>query len=279
MIERHYLGLGPKGFHRLHYTEWGSADNPRVVVCVHGLTRNARDFDRLAEALSADFRVVCVDVMGRGESDWAPDAADYTPQQYVSDMNALIARTGADEVDWVGTSMGGLFGMSMACQRAAPIRRMVVNDVGPFVPAAALDGIGEYVGNDPLFEDLQEAESYFRTVHAPFGALSDEDWKHITTHSVRPEADHYRLKYDPAIGAPYHHGPMEDMDLWAEWEAIRCPTLVLRGADSELLLAETAEQMKHRGPRATVVEFPDVGHAPALMSSDQIQTVRRWLLA
>jgi len=276
-----YLGLSAGGFHRLAYVEWGAASHDRTALCVHGLTRSGRDFDALAGVLARDgLRVACPDVVGRGRSDRLADPAGYGYPQYLADMNALIARLDAPQVDWIGTSMGGLIGMMLAAQPNTPLRRLVINDVGPFIPKAALARIGEYVGRDPRFADLAAAEAYLREIHAPFGALTDQQWRHLTEHSVAAaEGGGYRLGYDPAIAAPFRDAEPEDVDLWALWDLIAIPVLVLRGAESDLLPAETAAEMAARGPRAEVAEIRGCGHAPALMDEHQIALVRDWLLA
>jgi pimeloyl-ACP methyl ester carboxylesterase len=217
--------------------------------------------------------------VGRGRSERLPDPAGYGYPQYLADMTALIARLDVPWLDWVGTSMGGLIGLIMAAQPNSPIRRLVINDVGPFIPAAALRRIGDYVGRDPHFDDLNAAETYFREVHAPFGALTDLQWRHLTVHNIVATGHGYRLAYDPAIAAPFRDAEVEDVDLWSLWEAIEIPVLVLRGAESDLLLAETAAEMAARGPRAEIVEVPGCGHAPALMDERQITVVTEWLLA
>jgi pimeloyl-ACP methyl ester carboxylesterase len=262
------------------YTQWGEAGAERTVVCVHGLTRNGRDFDALATALAAaGWRVVCPDVVGRGLSDRLPEPAAYGFPQYLADMTALIARLDVAQVDFVGTSMGGLIGLLMAALPGTPLRRLVINDVGPFIPMAAMERIGAYLSSDPVFPDLTAAESYIRQVHAPFGTLSDDQWRHLTEHSLRPvEPGAYRLAYDPRIAQRFTETPIEDVDLWAQWDAVACPVLALRGANSDLLLAETAREMSQRGPRAQVVEIEGCGHAPALMAADQIALVLDWLL-
>jgi pimeloyl-ACP methyl ester carboxylesterase len=272
------LGLSKDGFHRLAYGEWGPPRAGHAALCVHGLTRNGRDFDELAAALAErGLKVACPDVVGRGRSDWLTDPAGYGYPQYLADMNALIARLDVPRADWIGTSMGGLIGMMMAAQPNTPLRRLVVNDVGPFIPVAALRRIGDYVGRTPSFPGLDAAEAYFREIHAPFGALTDTQWRRLTEHSVVPDGAHYRLAYDPAIARPFQDAELKDVDLWPVWEAIEIPVLVLRGADSDLLLAETAAEMAARGRRAEVVEIPGCGHAPALMDERQIALVRDWL--
>jgi pimeloyl-ACP methyl ester carboxylesterase len=278
--ERQYLGLSAAGFHRNIYWQWPSVrpDAP-CLIAMHGLTRNGRDFDPFARALSERFRVVCPDVVGRGKSDWLPDGALYSYPQYLADAAALIARVASTPVDWLGTSMGGLVGMMLAAQKLTPIRRLIVNDVGPFVPKASLERIGAYVGEDPRFAHLAELEAYMRRVYAEFGNLSDDDWAHMARHSARPRPDgSYGLAYDPAISQAFKGGdPIADVDLWPVWERISCPVLILRGARSDLLLPETATRMAASRPNVSLIEFPDCGHAPALMDAEQIGAVRDWL--
>ena len=273
------LNLGPHGFHRTHYFEWGDASNPRVVVCVHGLTRNGRDFDALAEALAPNFRVLCPDVVGRGLSDWLPHKQDYGYPLYLSDMTALIARSNVQSVNWVGTSMGGLIGMMLAAQPATPIQKLVINDVGPFVPKAALERLAMYVGKAPNFESIDGYERYLRQVAAPFGPLSDTQWRHLAQTSSRGNDDgSIGPAYDPGIANAFS-GPLQDVVLWPLWDSISCPTLVLRGAQSDLLTRETAQAMTQRGPKARLVEFEGVGHAPMLNAPDQVAAVREFLLS
>lgn len=270
--------LSPAGFHRMTYRDWGAAGAP-AVLCVHGLTRNGRDFDRLAAALEGDRRVLAPDIVGRGASDRLPSGDGYALAQYASDVTALMARLRRDSVDWVGTSMGGLLGIVLAAQPGTPIRRLVVNDVGPVVPQAALERIGHYVGVDWRFDTFAEAEAHIRAAYAPFGLTEDADWRFLTEISVaeRPDGG-YGPNYDLKIAEPFRDGTAAPVDLWAYWERIACPVLVLRGAESDLLDADTAAAMAERAPRATVVEVPGVGHAPALMDAWQIGLVKDWLL-
>ena len=275
--------LGAGGFHDLAYAQWGNGhEKERVAVCLHGLARNGRDFDDLARALAGEYRVVCPDVVGRGRSDWLVDKADYGFPVYVADMVTLIARADVEEVHWVGTSMGGIIGMLLASQPATPITRMVLNDVGPVITAASLRRIGQYVGRAPRFADLAAAEAYIREVGAPFGALADAQWRHLTEYSVRRMDDAeggYAMIYDPGLGEVFRLNPVPvDIDLWPVYEAIRCPTLALRGAESDLLEASTLAAMGTRGPQARTVEFSGVGHAPMLMDAAQIAVVRDFLL-
>lgn len=273
--------LGAHGLHRMAYVEWGDPDNPRVLVCVHGLTRNGRDFDDLAREMSRDYRVICPDVAGRGRSDWLKVPADYGFPSYLADMAALIARLDVETVHWVGTSMGGLIGMLLAAQPDTPITRMVLNDVGPLITAESLKRIGEYVGKAPLFASLEEAEKYLRLINASFGKLTDPQWRHLTETSVRPRPDgQWEMRYDPAIGEPFRQSfVFADVDLWPIYDAVKCPTLLVRGAESDLLKAATAEAMTARGPKARLAAVPGVGHAPMFSDSFQIGLVRDFLLA
>lgn len=269
--------LSKGGFHQVSYRESGPPD-PVPVLCIHGLARNARDFDALAGVLAAaGRRVIAVDVVGRGDSGRLRDPLDYGYPQYLADTAALIARLDCRTVDIVGTSMGGLIGMMLAAQPGTPLRRLVMNDVGPFIPKAALERILDYVGKDPRFADLGEAEAYHRRIYNGFGDLSDAQWRHLTETSLRREGEGWRLHYDPRIAEPLRASAPVDVDLWALWDRIACPVLSLRGARSDLLLAETAREMTGRGPRAEVVEVPGCGHAPALLEPAQTHAIRDWL--
>jgi pimeloyl-ACP methyl ester carboxylesterase len=269
-----------KGLHRIAYREWGDPRNARVLVCVHGLTRCARDFDRLAAALSDAYRVVCPDVAGRGDSDWLADPALYQLPQYVADMVTLIARLDVESVHWLGTSMGGLIGMALAAQPGTPVARLVMNDAGPVVTRASLERIAAYVGKVPEFPDIEAAERFQRTVAAPFGPHSDAEWRFLTESVMRPNGNGgWRAHYDPGIGDTYRANlPEKDLEMWPLWNAVRCPALLLRGAESDLLTPATAARMAETGPRAKVVEIPGVGHAPTLLHADQIAIVREFLL-
>jgi len=274
--ERALQSLAPHGFHRLVWHEWGDADNPRVVVCVHGLTRTGRDFDVLAEALAPTHRVLAVDMPGRGRSEWLRVKADYVYSTYLTSLVALVAASGAHAVDWVGTSMGGLLGMLMAAQPGSPLARLVVNDVGPTIEPEAIRRIADYVGADPTFATEAELVAYMRDI-SPFGSLDDAQWLHLARSASSRRADgRYGFVYDPGIAVPFRDAPAVS-DLWPFWDAIACPTLVLRGARSDLLSASTAQAMTQRGPRAKLVEFEGVGHAPSLLVEDQVQAIVTFL--
>jgi pimeloyl-ACP methyl ester carboxylesterase len=277
------LCLSPAGFHRMRWTEWGDADNPRVLVCVHGLTRVGRDFDRLAAELAPRYRVVCPDVVGRGHSDWLRDPAHYHVAQYAADMVTLLARLDAQTVHWVGTSMGGLIGMTLAGQPGSPISRLVLNDVGPALDVAALQRIGSYVGKPVRFADVDEATDYITSISLPFALRTRDEWRSITETVIRRDGDGWVLHYDPGLSlafqdiTPQKTAAAEAM-LWHVYDGVSCPTLVLRGESSDLLSRATATAMSQRGPRARVVEIAGVGHAPMLMHDEQIARVRDFLL-
>jgi len=272
--------ISPSGLHRMAYTSWGAPDNPRVLICVHGLTRNSRDFDVLAEALASHYRVICPDVVGRGLSSHLRDPAAYAIPQYAADMVTLIARLNVDSVHWLGTSMGGLIGMALAAQESSPIQRLVLNDVGPLITVEALHRIATYVGMDPNWATVDEALAYVKLVSAPFGKLSEAQWLHLTETSISQRADgRWGFRYDPRIAEPFKAAFVDkDVDLWPLYQQIACPTLVVRGAESDLLTRDTWQKMASCGPQAKLAEIPGVGHAPMFQSEDQIAVVRDFLL-
>lgn len=278
MEHGNFPALGPHGFHRVAYTQWGNKDAPKTIVCVHGLTRNGRDFDRLADALSKDYRVVCPDMPGRGHSDKLPAGEDYQYPVYLQTCAALIAHLGVDAVDWVGTSMGGLVGMLLAAQPGTPIRRLILNDIGARVPGSALARIAQYAGNTGPFATLEELEQRLRTVHAPFGSLTDKQWQHLAQHSHwRDEDGRFWLAYDPAIAEPLQTSRYDDVDLNPVWTAVSAPVLLLRGEYSDVLPVAVADAMVRSHPNCRLLSVADTGHAPALMSEDQILAIQDWL--
>jgi len=276
-------GLSLTGFHKLAYVDWGPTDADVPVVCVHGLSRQGRDFDYLAADLAAaGRRVLCPDLVGRGRSERLRDPNEYALPQYCADINALIAHSEADQVDWVGTSLGGLIGIVLAGMPGTPIRRLVINDIGPFLPWSGLARIGSYVSSAPGdFASLEEAELYLRDVLAPFGDLPDEHWAHLTRHSVAWSEDRQRFvvlcdrEIVRAFRNPWHYS----LDLWKYWTAIKLPMLVIRGAESDLLPADLARTMERRSPFAKIHEIEGCGHAPPLMSTEQIKVVSDFLFA
>jgi pimeloyl-ACP methyl ester carboxylesterase len=279
----------PAAAHRMAYWQWGDADAGHVVVCAHGLSRQGRDFDVLARALVArahagggKVRVVCVDVVGRGQSDWLKDPAGYQIPHYAGDMTTL---------DWVGTSMGGLIGIVVAGQPGlplpVPVRKLVLNDVGPTIQFEALQRIGLYLGNAPRFASLEQAATAMWAISTSFGPHTPAQWLELSRHMVKPVDDAQggvTLHYDPAIAIPFRAVTREsaaagEAAIWALYDNIRASTLLVRGAQSDLLSRETAAAMTQRGPKARLVEFEGVGHAPTFIADDQVAVVQDFLFA
>ena len=267
--------LHPGGLHRMAYADWGDRDNPDVVVCVHGLSRNGRDFDTLARALAGRHRVVCPDIVGRGLSDQLADYRGYAFPQYVADCITLIARLDVSRVAWVGTSMGGLIGMMIAAMQGNPISRFVINDVGPVIGREGIARIGKAVGTRTAFASFDEGVAYISEVSAAFGPHTPEQWRTLSEHIVVQRDGKWQLHYDRRIGDAARADLAKPVtgDLWPLWDLIRCPTLVLRGAESDLLEDEVARAMTLRGPKAALISYPGVGHAPTLMQPDQVSDV------
>lgn len=278
--------LDSRGLHRMAYWEWGDAANPRVLVCAHGLSRQGRDFDTLARSLCETYRVVCPDVVGRGRSDRLEDPMGYQVPMYVADMVTLLARLDAQVVDWVGTSMGGLIGIGLASLARSPIHRLVLNDIGPTIEPAGIARIGSYLGAPVEWATLDEAADYFLSISSGFGPHSRDEWLALTRPMLKPKPDGrgFVPHYDPAIGVPFRSITPEiaaagEAAIWHSYDRIRCPTLLLRGAESDLLTRATAQAMTERGPHALQHEFAGVGHAPTLVAREQIDVVRGFLLA
>lgn len=281
--------ISPAGLHRMAYKEWGDPANPRVLVCVHGVTRVGDDFDALAENLSDHYRVVCPDVVGRGRSGRLRNPMFYAIPQYVSDMVTLIARVtavaGSDgSVDWFGTSMGGLIGMVLAGQPDAPIRRLVLNDIGPTLDPLAMKRIATYIAQDMRFDSFAQGAKFVRDVSVSFGAHDDAQWHKLAADVLREDADGKWVRhYDMGLSQPLQATTPEsaaagEAALWAAYDAIACPTLLVRGADSDLLTRDTAARMLARGPRPELVEIAGTGHAPTFVDPGQIAIARRFLL-
>lgn len=291
-------GAGKAGpsTHGMAYWSWGDPSNPRILMCVHGLSRQGRDFDTLAQALSGTYRVICPDVVGRGQSDWLADPAGYQVFTYVADMVALMHQLREDlkqdaplDIDWVGTSMGGLIGLGFSTlpptASGARLRRFVMNDVGPRLRLEALLRIGDYLGKPVSFASEQEAADYLWRISAGFGPHTAEQWLTLSRPLLKRSEDGtcWVLHYDPEIAAPFRGMTAEaaaggEAALWQVYDALTCQVLLLRGKQSDLLDAETAKMMTERGPKARLVEFEGVGHAPTLIADDQISAVRDFLL-
>jgi pimeloyl-ACP methyl ester carboxylesterase len=280
-----------RGMHvvRMAYWEWPAAPGARTVVCVHGLSRQGRDFDVLAADLAAQgLRVICPDVMGRGRSDWLPDPMGYAVPAYVADMVALLGRLDVAEVDWVGTSMGGLIGLGVA-SLVGPgtplVRRLVMNDVGPTIEPSSIERIKSYLGKPARFASVDEGADAMWAVSRGFGPHSREQWLALSRPMLVPHAEGgFQLHYDPAIAVPFGAVTPElakagEALLWAAWDRLAGPVLLLRGGDSDLLSPATAQAMTQRGPKARLHEFAGVGHAPMLVQPEQRAVVREFLLA
>lgn len=276
---RYFLG---GAFHRLAYTDWGDPSAP-IVVCVHGLNRNGRDFDPMGETLARRFRVICPDLPGRGASDWLPDPTFYQTPHYLPVLGHLLAALDAP-VAWVGTSLGGICGLLLAAAAGSPVTRLILNDIGPFLAAEPLGRIHHYMvsaADSPFmrrFPDLDAIERHLRLVHAPFGPLTDAQWQHLARVSARSlPTGRLTMHYDPAIADPMRRAPAEPIDLWAHWARLHIPVLAIRGAQSEVLAPETFARMRADG--AETLEIAEAGHAPALMDPAQIDAVGRFLAA
>ena len=276
------------GLHSMAYKEWGAADNPNVLVCVHGVTRASGDFDALARAMAGEYRVICPDIVGRGRSSWLKNKNLYQIPQYVSDMVTLLARVLAPDavqkVDWFGTSMGGLIGMVLASMPDNPVRKLVLNDIGPTLNPVALARIGDYIGQDVRFASFEQGAKFIRDVSVTFGEHTEPQWHKLASDVLRQDVDGAWIRhYDLGLALPFQQATPESAQadqamLWAAYDAIVGPTLVVRGADSDLLSRETAQLMSMRGPKAQLVELPGVGHAPTFVQAHQIAVARQFLL-
>ncbi|MBX3710178.1 MAG: alpha/beta hydrolase [Gammaproteobacteria bacterium] len=297
MKKDYFLGLSEEGFHRVAYTEWGTMNHvTSPIICAHGLTRNGRDFDSLADYLAQrDHHVYCPDIVGRGDSDWLKNPLHYTYEQYLADMNAMIAHTQAKQIDWIGTSMGGLIGMLLASLPHSPIQRLIMNDVGPQIPVKAIARLSKYAGKDPDFSSIEEAKMYFKSIYGDFGNLNDAQWQRLTENSIRETAPgKFSTKIDPAIKQssaksklawkllfnPHKalEGTFFDIDLWQIWRQVTCPVLVIHGTRSDLLLPSIIEKMRSLHPNIEVFEVSDAGHAPALQDPMHQEMIYQWLM-
>lgn len=275
--------LSPAGLHRMACKVWGDPHNPKVLLCVHGVTRNAGDFDTLAAALSDTYRVVCPDIVGRGLSDRLPNPQLYQVPQYVADIVTLLARLNAEQVDWFGTSIGGLIGIGLASLPRNPIRKLILNDIGPTLNADALQRIGDYIGQDMRFDSFDEGAAYIKSISLPFGPHTDQQWDKLARDVLIQNAEGQWVRhYDLSLAAPFKSATpasiaQGEVVLWHAYDAITCPTMLVRGAQSDLLSHDTAMQMTQRGPKARLVELAGIGHAPTFVIDSQIALVADFL--
>lgn len=292
MQDKFFTGFSPEGFHKLSYLEWGSGcNNKKTVVCVHGNSRNKSDFTFLANGLSQDFRVAAIDLVGRGKSDWLKDKQNYSYRQYISDISNFISRLDVEEVFWIGSSMGGLLGMMVASLPNSPINKLIINDIGPYIPKLIADRIKQHVGIKFVANSFQEGAEAIKKLHASIGIIKQEHWDHIIKNSLIPETDGtYTMAYDPSSGLSF----VDDKELsdsgqiyedesgnvlfWSFWDKISCPVMIIHGEKSELLPLSIITEMKKRGPRFDYYCVKGLGHAPALMDDEKISIIRKWLL-
>jgi pimeloyl-ACP methyl ester carboxylesterase len=281
MSQHYFLSTTTDEPHRIAYTHWGEPANPKVLICVHGLTRNSRDFDNLAATLASHYRVICPDMPGRGQSDWLSHPEHYTAEVYLADMLALLEHLNLKQVGWLGTSMGGLIGITLAAQQPSLIQCLILNDIGPFIPKEGLVPLVQRLTQaPPQFTTLAEAEQFLRLAHSQFGSLTDSQWQQLTQHSTKLNEDgYYYLVYDPQIAYNFKTAADSDMDWWSIWQMVHCPVMLLHGEQSAILLPETIAKMQTIHSQMKVVTFPGIGHAPALMAAEQINTIQEWLLS
>ncbi len=272
------LSIDSEGYHKVAYQDWGDEKSEETVFCIHGLTRNSHDFDRLASRLAEKRRVICPDTVGRGESDWLSDHSDYQISQYNLDFTVLAAKFPCEKFDIIGTSLGGMMGMILASMENSPVRRLVINDIAPEVPHSAMTRLGRYLHTDPYFEDLESVETYLRKTLSPFHPMTDKDWKRIAITSSREDNSGYRLAFDPDISNNYsRYWLLVFFNLWKYWSKIKCPVLILRGKESDFLTEGLLEKMLSRVPHADLIEFDDAGHTPTLNAPEQIDPILEWL--
>ncbi|WP_341754327.1 alpha/beta hydrolase [Candidatus Tisiphia endosymbiont of Dioctria rufipes] len=267
--------------HKIAYLEFGYPNNENVIICVHGLTRNAHDFDKIAMALSDNFRVIAIDYPGRGDSDVFKTKKHYNYQVYVKDTVLFFKKLAINNCIWLGTSMGGIIGYVLASKYKELIKAMIINDVGPFIPAAPLVKIGQYAGQTPSFVDLVSAKQHLKLIYSQFGISSEEDWDHLTKYSfIKIQDGKYKMHYDPGIiqGMNANADKPKNVDIWTIWNKIVCKLLVIHGAKSEILQQDTIEKMKKtRDFDLFVVDY--AGHTPSLMTDDQISYIKSWVNA
>ncbi len=273
--DNYYLGLSNEGFHRLYYREWGDPDNENVIICVHGVTRISHDFDVLAKKLCKKYRVICPDIVGRGNSDWFGNKENYNFIQYCADINALIAHLHAEKIHYLGTSMGGLIGMILAAMAHTPIESLILNDIGPDIKRTELRRMGEYIGRAPVFATKKELYEYCNRIYQGYGTLLTENQlKGMARYSAFKTDNGYRMHYDPKIGDAFRKNySFFNFDLWKYWEEIECPVLIIRGSESTFFPRDVANKMIKSTSDAKLVEIKGTGHAPPLKAPQEIRAI------
>ena len=269
------------GSHRMAYHAWGNPSNPKVLLCVHGLTRRGSDFNTLAQAMSKDYYVVCPDVVGRGDSDRLHNPMMYAVPQYVADIASLVKQLGVTQVDWFGTSMGGLIGMVFASMPNSPIRRMLINDVGPRIELEAIKRLGSYVGQTFSFANRADALERLNAICASFGEHTPEEWEIYNGPMLIQKNGLWEMHYDPDISVPFASvnpimAKAGEMAMWHAFKQIHIPMLIVRGGNSDLLSAKTVAEMCKVNPYARSIEIPNVGHAPAFVKAEQIALAKEF---
>jgi len=272
-----FRSISKQGYHTVAYQDWGPINSKDNVFCLHGLTRNSHDFDNLAKVMSKKRRMICPDLIGRGNSEWLDSGDDYQIPQYNLDITVLASKIGCEEFDIIGTSLGGLMGIVMAGMKNTPVRRLIINDIAPEIPFSAFRRLTSYIGQNLLFADIAEVEAHLRDSLAPFGPMTDEDWATMAIYSSHESDGGYRLSYDPSIAKNYkRYWFLVYFNLWKYWNNIKCPVLILRGTESDFLTKPLLKRMKRRLPHADVIEFEGVGHTPTLNASMQIDPIIKW---
>lgn len=281
MQKHQVMGIDSQGFHNMTYYEWGDSNNPKVLLCVHGLFRNGRDFDDLAQVLSSHYRVICPDMVGRGLSDKVGSPKDYSTLTYLSDITILLAQLAVTKIDYLGTSMGGIIGIVMAAMKNSPIKKLVLNDIGPFVDTKALQRIIAYgkEGSERSFETLGEVEAYLKKIYSSFAQLSPEQWQHLAMCGVwQNPMKQYQLAYDPQIIENVILATQNNIPQWALWSRIQCPILLLHASLSDVLSNDTVAKMQQLQTTLKTISIPDIDHPVSLMKKNEIELVKQWLI-
>ncbi len=287
-MSKKYLTLGPYVIwlklqlvkqHKLAYLDYGDVNNPNVLICAHGLTRNAYDFEKIARVMQNNFRVIAIDYPGRGDSDYFTDKKSYNYYVYLKDTLLLLKKLKIKNPFWLGTSMGGIIGMAIGCFYPRILRGLILNDIGPSMPLSTVKKIGKYASLEPKFIDLELAKQHLKMIYKESGIKEEEDWNFLTKNSFKiNSSNQYQMNYDPTIvsGMEIDKAKSKDVDMWKIWRKIKCPILVIHGAKSNILSVETVEKMQ-QSKQIDIYVVDYAGHAPALTNADQIDPIKNWL--